>query len=321
MFELKSKPKIAIFTATGCSVCETMLLDIHYQVHDLTHLFEVSFWPWLMVSPAAEIPEVDVAFFAGAIASRHDREMALQLRQKAAVVVALGACAAFGGLPGLANLQTVETAAPVEAPENIPLAPTLMPQIMGLPQIVDVDYTVPGCPPTQKLLWSALQALAGRAVANTNLAYTASRLPEAMGQAIAAGIRPPSGSIFAGEKAVCASCARLKEEKKFTRARRPYERYETSGRCLLEQGLICLGIATQEGCGGLCTGAGVPCRGCFGKPPAVYDAGAKTVSAISSTFAADTADAAAEIADGVIDLAGTCYRYTLPTQCQLCGGL
>ncbi len=310
-----SKPKIAIYTATGCPVCETMLLDIHYQVNTLTRFFDVAYWPWLLGTDATEIPEVDVVFFAGAIATRQDREMASQLRDRSAAVIALGACAAFGGLPGLANLH--KTDAIKTLPEMPPGLPLPEAQIAALSQIVTVDYMVPGCPPTQKLLWSSLQALAGRPAADTNLAYTISRLPEAMGQAIAAGERPPAGSVFAGEKAVCASCARLKEEKKFTRSLRPYQKYETNGRCLLEQGLTCLGIATREGCGGICTGAGIPCRGCFGKPPAVYDPGAKMVSAISSTFAADRAADINAIAAGIPDLVGTCYRYNLPSQCEL----
>ena len=39
-------------------------------------------------------------------------------------------------------------------------------------------------------------------------------------------------------------------------------------RCLLEQGLVCMGPVTAGGCGGkntpLCLQARVPCRGCYG---------------------------------------------------------
>ena len=121
----------------------------------------------------------------------------------------------------------------------------------------------------------------------------------------------------AHHKAVCASCSRVKEEKKFKAAIRPYEKYEEIGRCLLEQGLVCMGIATREGCGGLCTGVGQPCRGCFGKAEAVYDPGAKTVSAISSTFNADKKPQVEEMAAVFQDLSGTFYRYTAATQCAL----
>jgi F420-non-reducing hydrogenase small subunit len=138
-----------------------------------------------------------------------------------------------------------------------------------------------------------------------------------MARAATAGVLPPPGSHFAGERGVCASCSREKEEKRFTSVLRPFERYEESGRCLLEQGLVCMGIATREGCGGICTAAGQPCRGCFGKPEAVYDPGAKMVSAISSTFDAEEASAIEAMVLAFEDLPGTLYRYTLPTQCAL----
>ncbi len=76
-------------------------------------------------------------------------------------------------------------------------------------------------------------------------------------------------------------------------------------------------MATREGCGGLCPGVGLPCRGCFGQAPAIYDPGAKMIAALSSAI--DTADPAviANLADSLVDLPGTFYRYLLPTQCAL----
>jgi F420-non-reducing hydrogenase small subunit len=183
--------------------------------------------------------------------------------------------------------------------------------------VVAVDHAIPGCPPTQSLLWAAVQALVSRGRSPARISYAAGRLPQPMAEAIAGGVLPPRGSTFAGEKAVCGSCSRVKEEKRFTGSKRPYQEYEVTGRCLLEQGLVCQGVATQEGCGGLCTGAGVPCRGCFGKAPATLDPGAKMVGAIASTFEAAKADEVDALVDGFVDLAGTFYRYSLPAQCAL----
>jgi F420-non-reducing hydrogenase small subunit len=183
--------------------------------------------------------------------------------------------------------------------------------------VVAVDYVIPGCQPTQSLLWAGLQALACGPRSQSKLSFAASRLPAAVAQAVTAGIAPPKGTCFAGDKAVCASCSRLKEEKQFKAAVRPYQKYEESGRCLLEQGLVCLGISTREGCGGLCTGVGQPCRGCFGKAEAIYDPGAKMVSAISSTFTLDNPADIEQMTASLNDLSGTFYRYTAATQCAL----
>jgi F420-non-reducing hydrogenase small subunit len=319
------KKNLAVHTATGCRTCELSLLDIHYQVQRLHRVADIVYWPYLLGSQHADlarIESIDVCFFAGAVRTSGERQMAEQLRAKSRLMVALGACAGFGGMPGLANLVretgSLQAAPPANPPSDpTPELPAIEPQVASLTQVVAVDYVVPGCPPTQNLVWSALQGVLGEGGSQAHLAYAAGRLPKKVAQAMASGVQPPLGTVFAGEKAVCASCSRVKEQKRFESVKRPYQAYESTGRCLLEQGLVCSGIATREGCGGLCTGVGIPCRGCFGKPEAVYDPGAKMVAAISSTFDAEKPQKIDAVVDQFLDLTGTFYRYTLPTQCAL----
>jgi F420-non-reducing hydrogenase small subunit len=313
------KTRLAVFTATGCSACENAVVDIHYQVTSLTRWAELSFWPYLLGTRWEDLeqgPDVDVCLFAGAISTDADRQAARKLRQKSRVMVACGSCAAFGGLPGLTNLAIASEESPADVPEDLRL-PSRESRVSALCSVVQVDYVVPGCAPTQNLLWTALQSLVSGGESPNRMTFAASRLPEAIAASITSGVLPPPGSVFAGEKAVCASCSRVKEEKKFSAFYRPHQINPDAGRCLLEQGLVCQGLATREGCGGLCTAVGAGCRGCFGKAQAVFDPGAKMVSAISSTI--DSADEAeiARISDQFVDLSGTFYRYTLPTQCAL----
>ena len=318
--------KLAIFTATGCRACENAILDIHYQVSSLARCADIVFWPYVSGSEWSDLEkqeDIDVCFFAGAIRTAGDREAALKLREKSRMMVACGACAAFGGIPGLANINRSGTdngqQSHEEGKQGKPelQLPPLEPRVSALSEIVKADYFVPGCPPPQNFLWAAIQSLVCEGRSPARLTFAASRLPEAISQAITAGILPPKGSIFAGEKAVCATCSRVKEEKRFETYKRPCQDYEASGRCLLEQGLICQGITTRGGCGGLCTAMGQPCRGCFGKAENIFDPGAKMVSAISSTFDSEDPKEIAAIVDDFVDLLGTFYRYTLPTQCAL----
>jgi len=76
---------------------------------------------------------------------------------------------------------------------------------------------------------------------------------------------------------------RTKENKKIPRFHRTYEIVPDTGRCLLEQGIVCMGIATMEGCGALCPK--VICRArMFGPPEGVVDQGSKMLAALGSVL-------------------------------------
>ena len=75
--------------------------------------------------------------------------------------------------------------------------------------------------------------------------------------------------------------------------------------------MVCMGPATRDGCGALCTKVGVPCRGCYGPPPGSLDQGAKMLSALGSVIGADDPEAIDRILDGIVDPLGTFYRFGL----------
>ncbi len=153
---------------------------------------------------------------------------------------------------------------------------------------MDVDYFVPGCPPEEKTTWLALEALI-------------------------TGKLPPKGTVISHSvKAVCDECTRKKEEKKVKKFYRPYEIIPDPEKCLLEQGLLCYGIATRGGCGALCPQANMPCTGCYGPVDGVVDQGAHFLSALSSIVDSNDPDEIQKIIDDIPDPAGTFYRYSLP---------
>jgi F420-non-reducing hydrogenase small subunit len=223
-------------------------------------------------------------------------------------MIAYGACAYQGGIPGLANmynremlmerayLETPSTENPdkvlpqtsYQAPEGELTLPLLFDTVKTLAQTVKVEYIIPGCPPEAETTWMALEALIN-------------------------GNMPPVGTVITDSvKSVCDECPRKRDVKKIKKFHRTYEIIPDPEICLLEQGLPCAGIATKGGCGARCPKAGMPCTGCYGPVDGVIDQGAHFMNAIASVIDSNDPEEIAKIIADIRDPAGTFYRYSLP---------
>jgi F420-non-reducing hydrogenase small subunit len=310
------KLKFAFYWAASCGGCEVAVLDTDEKILDVVSLADIVFWPVAMdvkYTDVEAMPDksVDVCFFNGAVRNEEQEYLAKLLRQKAKVLVAFGSCAHQGGVPGLANvadrkeifdkvyLNNPSTANPkgivpktsVKVPEGELKLPEFYDTVRALDQVVDVDYYLPGCPPTPK------------------------RIAEAVG-AIAKGALPPKGSVLGPDKSVCDECPREKKEKKISRIYRVYETVPEPGKCLLEQGIICMGPATRGGCEAQCINANMPCTGCGGPCPKATEQGAAMISALASILGLEEEKEKEfnpqKLIDQVKDPLGTFYRYSLP---------
>ncbi|MBN1690897.1 MAG: oxidoreductase, partial [Dehalococcoidia bacterium] len=251
---------------------------------------------------------IDACLFNGAIRNSENEHMAKLLRKKSKIMIAYGSCAYEGCIPGLANfytdkmiMDTVYLDGPstdnpdrvipqtrVSVPEGELELPELYNTVKTLGQTVEVDYFVPGCPPEERTTWLALEALIS-------------------------GNLPPKGTVITHPaNTVCNDCPRIKQEKKIKAFHRPYELIPDPNICLLEQGFLCYGIATRGGCGAPCPQANMPCTGCYGPVEGVRDQGSHFLSALASIVDSNDPDEIAKILDGIVDPAGTAYRYSLP---------
>jgi len=310
------KLKIGFYWAASCGGCEIAVLDLNEKILDVVAVADIVFWPVAMdikYKDVEAMPDgfMDICFFNGAIRTEEQEALARLLRQKAKTLIAFGACAHMGGIPGLANvsdskgileqvyLQSPSTPNPgrlvpeteVSVKESVLTLPEFYDAVMTLDQVVDVDYYLPGCPPPTKLISDAVGA-------------------------IAEGKLPPKGSVLAPLKSVCDECPRNKEEKKMTAVRRVIDFQPDAEKCLLEQGIICMGPATRGGCDSRCLKANMACSGCGGPCLNVAEQGAAMLSSLASLLAAererdrdyDPDKLIAEIKDPL----GTFYRYSLP---------
>ncbi|MBE0691372.1 MAG: oxidoreductase [Anaerolineae bacterium] len=308
---MSAKPKLALYWASSCGGCEIAVLAIHEKILEVAAAFELVFWPCVLDFKKESIEamadgEIDVTLFNGAIRTDENAEMAYLLRKKSKVMVAFGSCAMEGCMPGLANfvdreqmMQFIYHDAPtVDNPEGVePRPETVMPEgtltlpaywntVKTLDQVVPVDYYLPGCPPEAKWVEAAVEA-------------------------IVSGQLPPPGSVIGMDVTVCDECPRERSEKNIKHFYRPQEIIPDPDKCLLDQGLLCMGIATRAGCGALCPSVNMGCRGCYGPNEDVVDGGARMIGALASVIDAKTPEEIDEILDTLPDPAGYFYRFGL----------
>jgi len=310
-----AKPKVAICWLGSCGGCDEAVVDLNEAILQVTSAVDVIFWPVALDFKyhhleALEKGEIVLSIINGHIRNSEQEEVAKILREKSQLVLAFGACACFGGTPGMANFRSKEDifnwvyrdAPTVVNPKgNYPqpksqtngkelTLPEFYEQVFALNQVIDVDYYLPGCPPPPDLIANAVNA-------------------------VLEGKLPPKGSTLAPHKALCDTCKRneTKPDKiSIKDVKRVHEVEASPDTCFLAQGILCMGIATRGGCGESCININMPCRGCFGPVEGVEDSGAKFISALAAMLDAENDQEMKQLIDRLDDLAGYTYRFTLP---------
>jgi F420-non-reducing hydrogenase small subunit len=308
-----AKPKIAFYWCSSCGGCEETIVDLDEKILDVVAAVDIVFWPCAMDFKRADVEampdkSIAVSFINGAVRTDEQEAMAKMLRQKSQVVIAFGMCAFQGGIPALANLtnkQGILSRAYLQA-ESVSNPEGVVPQerseqdgcdleiprfyetVHKLSDVIEVDYAIPGCPPTVGLLVEALGHILN-------------------------GTLPEKGAVLAPAHSLCKSCVRneTKPETITIGALKRVQEIEANTEdCFLAQGVLCMGPATRDGCQELCIKGNMPCTGCFGSLPDT-DPGAKMIGAVGGLADGETEETIANWVDSVVDPAGTFYRYSL----------
>jgi NAD-reducing hydrogenase small subunit len=162
------KPTIATDWLGGCAGCHMSLLDMDERLVEIVEKATLTSSPITDLKEPAETG-VDVGVLEGAVTNSSNEEVARKMRQRCRVLVALGDCAVFGGVPAMRNgcgqdvalrrayLETEST-----ADGTIPCDDELARPQPTCPvhNIVPVDVHLPGCPPPADAIYAALIALA-----------------------------------------------------------------------------------------------------------------------------------------------------------------
>jgi len=249
------KLKFSITCLTSCSGCTATLmsLDVFPQFLERTELLYFPF-----ISDKEKIEEHDIALIEGCISCPQDIELIKKIRKNSQKVYALGSCAAFGGILSLSKDKDAEP----------------------ISKYIEIDGSIPGCPPPEKLLGNILIKL----IENKEI-----ELPE---------------------KNLCASCP-LRETMNHFRNPKTIDKLffdtndildiEEEPTCFLNKGILCLGPITRDGCEHKCIDQGMPCEGCMG--PISKDWTSNVINFLASF----------ELSDEIENYRGIFYRFSKPT--------
>lgn len=161
------KVTVASDWLAGCAGCHMSLLDMDERLVGLLDAVSLSSTPItdLKHPPASG---VDVGILEGAVANSANEEVAKQMRSRCKILIALGDCAVFGGVPSMCNAANKEAAlkrAYLETESTvdgmIPNDPELakIQPVRPLGDVVQVDFHLPGCPPPADAIYFALKEL------------------------------------------------------------------------------------------------------------------------------------------------------------------
>ena len=313
---MAEKPKIAIYGLGACAGCDQAVIDLNEGLLQVAEAVDIVLWPLAMDFKYSRIQamqddEIALSILSGSVRNADHQKMAELLRKKSKIVLAIGACACFGGVSGLANFcgkEDIFNWVYRDAPTVINptgcfpqpetglnghklTLPEFFEHVFTLDQVIDVDYYLPGCPPPPELIANAITATL-------------------------AGDLPPKGSALAPRKALCDNCPRnLRKPNRMEihSFQRIHEVEADPDECFLAAGIICLGPATRSGCGETCIRINVPCRGCFGPVPGVVESAPKFLSTLTSLLNVERDDEIREAIDSIDDPVGYLYRFSQPS--------
>lgn len=171
------KIKVAMISLCGCWGCTLSFLDMDERILPL--LDKVT----ILRSSLTDIKRITqrcaIGFIEGGVANDDNIETLRHFRENCDVLISVGACAIWGGVPAMRNvfdLKDCLAEAYINSPTAVAGAAPVVPAHPDIPrltnkvhpchEVVEMDYFIPGCPPAADAIFDVLDDLiAGRPVA------------------------------------------------------------------------------------------------------------------------------------------------------------
>ena len=161
------KIKVATTSLAGCFGCHMSFLDIDERLFTLLDYIEFDRSPLTDIKEVS--PDCDIGIIEGGLCNAENVHVLRDFRKNCKVLIAIGACAINGGLPAQRNhlplatiLEEIYHTSPGLANGMIPNDPELplpLNKVHPIHEVVQVDYFIPGCPPSADAIWKVLTDL------------------------------------------------------------------------------------------------------------------------------------------------------------------
>lgn len=153
-----SKPKIAVYKLSSCAGCQLEFLNLEDNLLDIVGLLDIKYF--VMAKRDKGEGPFDIGFVEGAVTCGDEIERLKKAREECKVLVALGSCACYGGVPSIKN-DTSQYEIEQRVYKNLSAIHST--KALGIEQYVKVDAYLKGCPVSKiELVDFVKAALLGR---------------------------------------------------------------------------------------------------------------------------------------------------------------
>lgn len=151
----KERLRIASCSLAGCFGCHMSLLDLDEALVDLMPFIDLDRTPLTDIKHV-RAAGVDVGLIEGGVCNTENVDVLREFRARCRILVAVGACAMYGGVPSLRNgIPVAELVSEAYLKDGLfspqvpsdPELPPLLKAVLPIHQVVKIDVTLPGCPP------------------------------------------------------------------------------------------------------------------------------------------------------------------------------
>jgi sulfhydrogenase subunit delta len=140
---MTTKPKVGIFGLTGCAGDQLQILNCEDELLHLVEQLDVV--DWLMAkSDNDRTTRLDIAFVEGVVATHRDLQTLKEVRARSRILVGIGTCAVFGGLPAMRNELPREVLAREVYKKDAVFLDTV--EARPASDFVPFEVLLPGCP-------------------------------------------------------------------------------------------------------------------------------------------------------------------------------